>query len=86
MEASNENQTGYEGDRPVLRAIRRNRFTPFVCRWRALQEERAYAMTQLDNFSKEISERVAELCRAPWKNTDDAAPFAKDFFGDSTAS
>ena len=64
MGTNDENQTVNNGNAPLLPVTRESRFTPFVCKWRALQIERACAASRLDRFSKEISEKMAAPFRA----------------------
>jgi hypothetical protein len=80
MGTKDEIQNANSGKAPLFPLSRENRFTPFVCKWRALQNERACAESRLDCFSKEISEKLAAAFGTPWQGGGLASTFQKSFF------
>jgi hypothetical protein len=85
MGTNDENQTINNENVPLFPVPRESRFTPFVCKWRALQNERAWAASRLDCFSKEISEKLAAPFRASLQNRF-ASAFQKSFSRNFIAS
>ena len=86
MGTNDENQTTNNGNTALFPVARESGFTPFVCKWRALQIDRACAASQLDRFSKEISEKMAAPFRASLQADGFAAPFQKSFLRNFIAS
>jgi hypothetical protein len=86
MGTNDENRTVNNGNTPLFPALRESRFTPFVCKWRALQAERAWAASRLDCFSKEISEKLAAPFRASLQVGGFTSPFQKSFLRNFIAS
>ena len=66
----------------------KNRPTPFVFQWRALQHELAFKISRLDNFLTGISEIVAVPCDVPPESDgdSDAPRFRKSLAGNLIAS
>jgi hypothetical protein len=79
MGTNDEIQNVNSDKTPVFPTSWKNRFTPFVCQWRALQNERALAATRLDCFSKEISEKLAAYFRPSSQTSEVASPFENLF-------
>jgi hypothetical protein len=77
MGPDNENQNVINGNTAFFPALRESRLTPFVCKWRALQQERACQVARLDRFSKEISDKVADLCQMSWQIGQADSPLRK---------
>jgi hypothetical protein len=86
MGTNDEIQNANRGKTPLFPISREDKFTHFVCKWRALENERACAETRLDCFSKEISEKLTTSRGTSWQGGGLASTFQKSFLGNFMAS